>query len=65
MTRPGSTRSHRRRWLIEREYAVYAVSYEPTGVLFPLVWDQSIDYVHAVNVTDRYTARKSGTSEAD
>jgi hypothetical protein len=49
----------------EREYAVYAVSYEPTGVLFPLVWDQSIDYVHAVNVTDRYTARKSGTSEAD
>ncbi len=33
---------------------IYASSYKPTGVYFPLVWDDSIRYVHAVNVTDRY-----------
>jgi poly(3-hydroxybutyrate) depolymerase len=39
--------------------AIYAVSFQRTPISFPLVWDRSIDYVHAVNVTDRYT--KSGT----
>ena len=36
------------------KHAIYAVSYRKTPTLFPLVWDRSIDYVHAVNVTDRY-----------
>ncbi len=35
-------------------HAIYAVSYKHTPTKFPLVWDRSIDYVHAVNVTDRY-----------
>jgi len=34
--------------------AVYAVSFQRTPVHFPLVWDRSIDYISAVNVTDRY-----------
>ncbi|MCI7183327.1 MAG: transglutaminase-like domain-containing protein [Prevotella sp.] len=36
--------------------AVYAASFKPTGYYFPLVWDQNIRYVHAENVTDRYTS---------
>ena len=36
--------------------AVYAASFKPTGTYFPLVWDMDIRYVHAENVTDRYTA---------
>ena len=36
--------------------AVYAASFTPTGYYFPLVWDQNIRYVHAENVTDRYTS---------
>ena len=36
-------------------HAIYAVSYKHTPQTFPLVWDRSIDYVFAVNVTDRYT----------
>ena len=38
-------------------HAIYAVSYKRTPQRFPLVWDSSIDYVFAVNVTDRYTAQ--------
>ncbi|MBI1337297.1 MAG: hypothetical protein GC164_10090 [Phycisphaera sp.] len=38
----------------EPMHAIYATSFKPTGVHFPLVWDLSIDDVHAVNVTDRY-----------
>lgn len=34
--------------------AIYAVSFQRTPVHFPLVWDRSIDYISAVNVTDRY-----------
>lgn len=36
-------------------HAIYAVSFQKTPLRFPLVWDRSIDYVSAVNVTDRYT----------
>lgn len=36
--------------------AIYAASFKPTGSYFPLVWDESIRYVHAENVTDRYTS---------
>ncbi len=38
----------------EREHAIYASSYRPTGISFPLVWDESIDYVHAFNVSEDY-----------
>ena len=34
--------------------AIYAVSFQRTPVHFPLVWDRSVDYISAVNVTDRY-----------
>ena len=53
-------------WFIERAataqrehplHAIYAVSFQKTPILFPLVWDRDIDYVHAVNVTDRYVSR--------
>ncbi len=35
--------------------SVYASSFKPTGSYFPLVWDLDLRYVHAENVTDRYT----------
>lgn len=35
--------------------AIYASSFKPTGISFPLVWDPSIRYVYAENVTDFYT----------
>lgn len=38
----------------DREHAIYATSFKPTGDYFPLVWDENIRYVHAENVTDRY-----------
>ncbi|MFV0553546.1 MAG: transglutaminase-like domain-containing protein [Mangrovibacterium sp.] len=33
---------------------IYASSYKPTEVTYPLVWDFNIKYVYAENVTDRY-----------
>ncbi len=39
----------------DREKAIYASSFKPTGISFPLVWDEDIRYVQAENVTDRYT----------
>lgn len=36
--------------------AIYAASFKPTGSYFPLLWDENIRYVHAENVTDRYTS---------
>ncbi len=36
------------------EHAIYASSWKPTGIHFPLVWDFSIKYVPAVNVSERY-----------
>lgn len=39
----------------DREKAIYASSFKPTGISFPLVWDENIKYVAAENVTDRYT----------
>ena len=38
------------------EKAVYAASFKPADAYFPLVWDMDIRYVHAENVTDRYTS---------
>ncbi|MBN1421269.1 MAG: transglutaminase domain-containing protein [Planctomycetes bacterium] len=34
--------------------AIYAVSFEWTPLRFPIIWRRGIDYVRAVNVTDRY-----------
>ena len=36
--------------------AIYASSFKPTGISFPLVWDERIRYVEAENVTDFYTS---------
>ena len=40
----------------DMEKAIYASSFKPADCHFPLVWDMNIKYVHAVNVTDRYTS---------
>ena len=37
-------------------YAIYASSFQKTGVAFPLVWAPDVRWVHAVNVTDRYAS---------
>ncbi len=37
-----------------REHSIYASSFKPADTSFPLVWDFSIKYVHAYNVSDRY-----------
>ena len=37
------------------EHAIYASSFARTGLSFPLVWASQVQYVSAVNVTDRYT----------
>ncbi|MEI8041884.1 MAG: transglutaminase domain-containing protein [Verrucomicrobiota bacterium] len=39
------------------EHAIYASSFRKTGLSFPLVWARTVDYVNAVNVTERYTAK--------
>lgn len=38
----------------DREHAVYAVSFRPTGDWFPMVWNENSRDVHGVNVTRRY-----------
>ena len=35
-------------------HAIYAVSYRRTPLRFPVFWSPGVDYIHAVNVTDRY-----------
>jgi Carbohydrate family 9 binding domain-like/Transglutaminase-like superfamily len=49
-------------------HSIYAVSFQRTPLAFPLVWNRSIDYIRAVNVTDRYTqlkiVRPAGTLKA-
>lgn len=44
-------------------HAIFAVSFRQTPQPFPLVWDRSIQYVHAVNVTDRYAGRSDKVPE--
>lgn len=53
-------------WFIQRSstairddpmHAIYATSYKQTPIHFPMVWNRSIKYVHAVNVTDRYAGK--------
>ena len=37
-----------------KEHSIYASSFKPTTTHFPLVWDSTINYVYAKNVTERY-----------
>ena len=39
------------------EHSIYASSFRKTGLSFPLSWARRIDYVPAVNVTERYAAK--------
>ncbi len=39
------------------EHAIYATSFKRTGLAFPMVWAKDVQYVAAVNVTDRYTPK--------
>ncbi len=39
-------------------HSIYAASFKRTPLHFPMVWNRRMTYVHAVNVTDRYTQRK-------
>ncbi len=36
------------------QHAIYATSFEPTGLCFPMLWAPQVRWIHAVNVTDRY-----------
>lgn len=36
------------------QHAIYATSFEKTGLFFPLIWAPNVRWVNAVNVTDRY-----------
>jgi hypothetical protein len=40
------------------EHKIYAASFKKTGLLMPLAWDETIDYVYAVDVTSRYKGFK-------
>jgi transglutaminase-like putative cysteine protease len=46
-------------------HAIYASSFRQTGLNFPLVWDFGIQWVPAVNVTDRYTGAAPPTAADD
>ncbi len=48
----------------DRACAIYASSFQKTGLTFPLPWARRVDYVSAVNVTDRYTARATPSESA-
>ena len=39
----------------DTEHAIYAASFQKTGLNFPLVWATDVDWVSAINVTARYT----------
>ena len=41
----------------DRLHAIYATSFKKTGLSFPLEWASQVDYVNAVNVTERYTTK--------
>lgn len=40
------------------QHSIYASSWKDTGTRFPLVWNLKIDYVKALNVTDRYVKKQ-------
>ncbi len=41
----------------DRRKAIYATSFKKTGLTFPLTWARDVDYVNAVNVTERYASK--------
>ena len=43
-------------------HAIYATSFKPTGLSFPLVWAPQISWVGSVNVTDRYLPKVAPAS---
>ncbi len=47
----------------DRDHAIYAVSYRPTGAWFPMVWNESSREVHALDVSGDYIERY--TRQAD
>lgn len=46
-------------------HSIYASSWKPTGRHFPLVWNMSLKYVPAVNVTERYVELGGGLVKED
>ncbi len=46
-----------------RLHAIYATSFKRTDVTFPLAWDRKVDYVYAVNVTERYASLEERDDE--
>lgn len=47
----------------EAPHAIYASSFQKTGLAFPLVWAPEIQWVSAVNVTDRYAQAAPAAAE--
>jgi transglutaminase-like putative cysteine protease len=45
-------------------HAIYASSFKKSGLSFPLVWNRRIDWVNAVNVTDKYAPTTSAPAIA-
>jgi hypothetical protein len=45
----------------EPAHAIYAITYAPTGILFPHGWTGAVDELHAINVTERYTTLSKET----
>jgi poly(3-hydroxybutyrate) depolymerase len=43
-------------------YSIYATSWKPGGVSFPMVWNRTSTTVAAVNVTDRYAKPAAGAA---
>lgn len=39
------------------EHRIYATSFKKTDLMMPLVWDKSIDYVYALDVTGNYALK--------
>jgi len=46
-----------------RLHAICATSFKRTAMTFPLVWGRNVDYIYAVNVTDRYAKPEDRNDE--
>jgi len=44
------------------QHSIYATSFKPTGLAFPLVWAPAITWVSAVNVSERYAPKSAPTA---
>lgn len=47
------------------KYRIYAVSYKKTGLKFPDLFDPTVDYLYAVDVTDRYASKPAKTQDVE